>query len=438
MRRWVRMGWVACGVFLLSACATGGAQADGSSTGTSGSAAAASTALSGVRLARIDGLLQQYVDNQQIAGVVALVLRDGVPVYQGVAGWADKESSRKMQADSLFRIASQSKAITSAAALVLMEEGRLLLNDPVGRYIPEFNKTTVAVKDEKGAVTLVPAKRPITIRDLLTHTAGISYGREPYIADQYQAKGLGPAAGNGWYTADKNEPICDTMARLGTLPFVAQPGEAWVYGYNTDVLGCVVERAAGAPLDEVIRTRITAPLGMKDTFFFVPKDQRDRLATLYASGPDLRIVRAPEGASGQGHYVDGPRRSFAGGAGRVSTAADYARFLEMIRNDGAIGGTRILSPRTVALMRTNQSGSLYRSPGQGFGLGFDTVIDYGSNGLAAPGNFGWGGAYGSLYRVDPQAHMTIVLMIQLMPNQSDFREKFLNMVYASIMEPVTL
>ncbi len=436
MYRWVRTGYVA-GVLLLSASVT--TQADSVKTDKTrpGFSSTATVPLSTDRLARIDGLLQQYVDNQQIAGAVALVLRDGVPVYQGVAGWADKESSRKMQADTLFRIASQSKAITSAAALSLMEEGKLLLNDPVGRYIPEFNKTTVAVKDEKGEVTIVPAKRPITIRDLLTHTAGISYGREPYIADQYQAKGLGPAAGNGWYTADKDEPICDTMARLGTLPFVAQPGEDWVYGYNTDILGCVIERAAGAPLDEVIRTRITAPLGMKDTFFFVPKDQRNRLATLYASGPDLRIVRAPEGASGQGHYVDGPRRSFAGGAGLVSTAADYARFLEMIRNGGEVGGVRILSPRTVALMHTNQSGTLF-APGQGFGLGFDTVIDYGANGLAAPGNFGWGGAYGSLYRVDPQAHMTIVLMIQLMPNQSDFREKFMNMVYASIMEPVAL
>ncbi len=436
MYRWVRTGYEA-GVLLLSASVT--TQADSVKTDKTrpGFSSTATVPLSTDRLARIDGLLQQYVDNQQIAGAVALVLRDGVPVYQGVAGWADKESSRKMQADTLFRIASQSKAITSAAALSLMEEGKLLLNDPVGRYIPEFNKTTVAVKDEKGEVTIVSAKRPITIRDLLTHTAGISYGREPYIADQYQAKGLGPAAGNGWYTADKDEPICDTMARLGTLPFVAQPGEDWVYGYNTDILGCVVERAAGAPLDEVIRTRITAPLGMKDTFFFVPKDQRNRLATLYASGPDLRIVRAPEGASGQGHYVDGPRRSFAGGAGLVSTAADYARFLEMIRNGGEVGGVRILSPRTVALMHTNQSGTLF-APGQGFGLGFDTVIDYGANGLAAPGNFGWGGAYGSLYRVDPQAHMTIVLMIKLMPNQSDFREKFMNMVYASIMEPVAL
>ena len=394
--------------------------------------------ISAERLSRIDGLLKQYVEDGRIAGAVVLVLHDGKPVYRNVAGWSDKEAGRRMEADTLFRIASQSKALTSVAALSLMEEGKLVLNDPVGKFIPEFSKTTVAVKGDKGDVNVVPAKRQITIKDLLTHTAGISYGREPQVEAAYQAKGLGPAAGQGWYTADKNEPICDTMARLGTLPFVAQPGEAFVYGYNIDVLGCVVERASGMPLDEVIRTRITGPLGMKDTYFYVPKDQRNRLAAVYASGPDGRAVRAPDGPLGQGHYVDGPRRSFSGGAGLISTAADYARFLEMIRNDGAIDGVRVLSPRTVALMRTNQIGNLRGSDGLGFGLGFETVDRYGAGGMAAPGNYGWGGAYGSLYRIDPQADLTIVLMLQLMPNQTDFRDKLQNMIYESVMEPVEL
>ncbi|HMN45906.1 MAG TPA: serine hydrolase domain-containing protein [Povalibacter sp.] len=420
-------------ILFLSACSAAAPRAE--------STRSATTAASGIsqeRLRRLDGLLQQYVDENRIAGAVVRILQDGQPVYDRAAGWRDRESRQPMANDTLFRIASQSKAITSTAALILMEEGRLALADPVGRYIPEFTQTTVAVQDEQGKVSIVPAKRPITIRDLMTHTAGISYGREPTIAAQYEAKGLGPAAGNGWYTADKDEPICDTMARLGTLPFVSQPGEAWVYGYNTDVLGCVVERAAGMPLDRFIRTRITDPLGMKDTFFFVPREQAGRLATLYGSGADGFIVRAPEGSKGQGHYVDGPRRSFAGGAGLVSTANDYGRFLEMIRNDGALDGTRLLSPRSVALMRTNQIGALYRTPGQGFGLAFDTVETFGAADLAAPGNFGWGGAYGSLYRVDPQAHLTIVLMIQLMPNQTDFRERFLNVVYQSILDPVRL
>lgn len=432
--RSLRLAACAGSILLLSACTASLPRAESQPPASS----APASGMSQERLRRLDGLLQQYVDENRIAGAVVRVLRDGQPIYDRAAGWRDRESRRPMTNDTLFRIASQSKAITSTAALILMEEGRLILADPVGRYIPEFSKTTVAVQDEHGKITVEPARRQITLRDLMTHTAGISYGREPMIAAQYEAKGLGPAAGHGWYTADKDEPICDTMARLGTLPFVSQPGETWVYGYNTDVLGCVVERAAGMPLDQFIRTRITDPLGMKDTFFFVPRDQADRLATLYGSGADGLIVRAPEGSKGQGHYVDGPRRSFAGGAGLVSTASDYARFLEMIRNDGALDGTRILSPRSVALMRTNQVGDRYRAPGQGFGLAFDTVDTFGAADLAAPGNFGWGGAYGSLYRVDPQAHLTIVLMLQLMPNQTDFREKFLNLVYQSILEPVQL
>ncbi|HEY6640741.1 serine hydrolase domain-containing protein [Povalibacter sp.] len=432
MHRFVVLAAITCHTVFLSACATSAPRA-AAPTPQPGS-----ESISQERLRRIDGLLDQYVAANKIAGAVVRVLHDGQPVYERVAGWSDRESRRPMANDTLFRIASQSKAITSAAALVLMEEGRLTLNDPVGIYIPEFNQTTVATRDDHGAVATVPAKRPITIRDLMTHTSGISYGREPIIAAQYEAKGLGPAAGQGWYTADKDEPICDTMARLATLPFVSQPGEAWVYGYSTDVLGCAVERAAGVPLDEVIRTRITAPLAMKDTSFFVPRDQANRLATLYASDADGLAARAPEGPTGQGHYIDGPRRSFSGGAGLISTANDYGRFLEMIRNDGALDGTRVLSPRSVALMRTNQSDTLYRTPGQGFGLAFDTVDTFGASGLAAPGNFGWGGAYGSLYRIDPQAHLTIVLMIQLMPNQTDFREKLLNLVYAAVMEPVQL
>ncbi|MBL8294908.1 MAG: beta-lactamase family protein, partial [Bryobacterales bacterium] len=333
------------------------------------------------RLARVDGLLDQYAQQGKVAGAVALVLQDGKPVYERATGWADKEANRKMQMNTLFRIASQTKAITSAAILALVEDGKIGINEPVGNFIPTFKKTTVVVKDATG-VKILPAKREITIRDLLTHTAGISYGREVDIATRYEAKGLGPAAGNGWYTADKNEPICDTMERLGTLPFVAQPGEAYVYGYNTDILGCVVEKASGVSLAEFIRTRITDPLGMKDTRFFVPPAERDRLAAVYYTGNDGKAVRAPEGSKGQGSYVDGPRRSFAGGAGLTSTARDYATFLEMIRNGGTLNGVRILAPRTAQLMTTNQSGTLHSTNGLGFGFGFQTVDRYGASGLA--------------------------------------------------------
>jgi CubicO group peptidase (beta-lactamase class C family) len=359
------------------------------------------------RLVRLDQLLQRYVDDNHMAGAVALVLRDGRPVYERAVGWSDKEAQ-------------------------LVEEGRLGLNTPVSEFIPPFDKTTVAVRGENGVVSTVPATRRITVRDLLTHTAGISYGTEPHVAALYEAKGLGPAAGYGWYTADKNEPVCDTMSRLASVPFVAQPGEDWVYGYNTDILGCVVERASGMPLDAFIRERITGPLGMKDTTFFLAPDQGNRLATVYASGEDGRITRAPDGARGQGHYVEGPRRNFAGGAGLLSTARDYARFLEMIRRGGTLDGARILSPRAVALLTTNQVGTLRSTTGLGFGLAFETVDRYGANGMASVGSYGWGGAYGTRYHVDPETRLVIVLMIQLLPNTTDIREKFPNLVYQAL------
>jgi len=393
-------------------------------------------ALSTQRLARLDKVMQQYVDENQLAGVVALVLRDGQPVYERAVGWSDKEAGRKMTTDTIFRIASQTKAITSVAVLQLVEEGKIGIGDPVSRFIPAFASTKVAARKEgggPGSIEIVPAKRPITIRDLLTHTAGISYGTERDVASLYEAKGLGPAAGRGWYTADKTEPICDTMERLATLPFLAQPGEAWDYGYNTDVLGCVVERASGTPLDEFIRTRITGPLGMKDTQFFLPPNQRERLAAVYASGSDGKIVRAPDGPHGQGNYVDGPRRSFAGGAGLLSTARDYARFLEMIRRGGALDGVRMLAPRTVKLMTTNQVGTLHSTTGLGYGLGFETTDRYGANGMDSEGAFGWSGAYSTTYRVDPDPHLVIVFMVQMLPNGTDSRTKLPTMVHQALV-----
>ena len=390
-------------------------------------ATASKSDLSAERVARIDRALQRYVDENRIAGIVALVLRDGQPVYERAVGWSDKETGRRMTTDTIFRIASQTKAITSTAILSLVEEGKLTINDPVSRVIPQFAKTTVATGG-----SVVPAKRPITIRDLLTHTAGISYGTEPVIASQYEAKGLGPAAGFGWYTADKDEPVCSTMERLATLPFVAQPGEQWVYGYNTDILGCVVERASGMPLDAFIKARITEPLRMTDTQFFLPAAQRDRLAAVYASGDDGLLKRAPDGPRGQGNYVDGPRRSFAGGAGLLSTARDYGRFLEMIRRGGELDGVRILAPRMVKLMTTNQVGTLHSTTGLGFGLGFETTDRYGANGMDSEGAFGWAGAYGTIYRIDPEARLVMLMMIQLLPNATDIRTVFPALVYQAL------
>lgn len=386
------------------------------------------------RVARLDRFLQSYVDENRVAGLVAVVLQDGQTVYEKALGWRDREANDPMRVDSIFRIASQSKAITSAAVMMLVEEGQVRLAEPVSRFIPAFAKTTVAERRADGGVDIVPARRQIQIRDLLTHTSGMSYGTEPHIAKLYEEKGLGPAAGIGWYFADKSEPICAPIERLATLPFVSHPGEAYVYGYNTDVLGCVVERASGMALDAFIRERFTAPLGMTDTHFFLPVDQRGRLAVVYGNGADGRYTRAEDGPRGQGAYVDGPRASFSGGAGLVSTAHDYARFLEMIRRGGTHNGQRLLSARAVGLMTTNQLGNLRPTGGLGYGYGFETTDRFGANELDPVGAFGWGGAYGSIYRVDPESKIVMVLMFQLIPNTTDLRQKFGTMVYQAFAE----
>jgi CubicO group peptidase (beta-lactamase class C family) len=223
------------------------------------------------------------------------------------------------------------------------------------------------------------------------------------------------------------------MERLATLPFVAQPGEAWVYGYNTDILGCVIEKVSGQPLDQFLRSRVTEPLGMKDTAFFLPAEKRNRLAAVYKV-EDGKVVRAPDGPRGQGHYIEGPRRNFAGGAGLLSTIGDYSRFLEMIRQGGALNGVRILSPRMVALMTHNQIGTLHSPNGLGYGLGFETTDQVGANGLEPVGSYGWAGAYGSTYRVDPTAGIDVLLMIQLLPQTTDLGPRYAATVHQAFLE----
>ncbi len=386
------------------------------------------TATPSDRVARLDRFLQGYIDDGSVAGIVALVLKDGKPVYEKALGWRDREAREPMRVDAIFRIASQSKAVTSAAIMMLVEEGRIRLADPASLFVPAFAKTTVAERDGD-SVRIVPARRQIQVRDLLTHTSGMSYGTEPHIARLYEEKGLGPAAGLGWYFADKTEPICTSIEKLATLPFISHPGEAYVYGYNTDVLGCIVERASGVSLDEFVRTRITGPLGMNDTHFFLPANKRGRLTVVYGSSADGKAARGDEGPRGQGAYVEGPRANFSGGAGLLSTARDYARFLEMIRNGGVHGGQRLLGTRAVGLMTTNQIGTVRPTNGLGYGYGFETTDRFGANELDPVGAFGWGGAYGSIYRVDPESKLVMVLMFQLMPNSTDLRQKFATLVY---------
>ena len=417
----------------------------GASTLAHAQPASPSAGFSTERLARVDSVLQGAVDRGELAGAVALVLRDGQPVYERAIGWADREAGRRMTPTTLFRIASQTKALTSIAVMMLVEEGRVGLGDPVARYLPAFAHTTVAVRSDTGRA-IVAAVRPITVRDLLTHTAGVSYGTDSLVAPLYAAHGLGPAAGYGWYLADKPVPICTTVDQIAALPFVAQPGERFVYGYSTDILGCLVERVSQVSLDAFFRTRITGPLRLSDTRFFVPPAERARLATVYASigappgGSRTAPVRpAPLGPRGQGEYVDGPRVSFSGGAGLTSTARDYARLLEMLRNGGALGGVRLLGPKTVALMTTNQTGTLFSNAGEGFGLGFQTLERAGANGRPeSVGTFGWGGAYGSTYEIDPREGIVLVILTQQLPNASDALGRFPMLVYQALIAPRAL
>jgi CubicO group peptidase (beta-lactamase class C family) len=388
------------------------------------------------RLARVASTVSRYVDEGRIAGAVTLVVRRGQVVQFEAFGRADVESNVPMRRDTLFRIASMSKAVTSVAAMILVEEGRLALSDPVSRFLPAFAKTTVLVPPP-GAVPdspvgVVPAKRAITVRDLLTHTAGISYGSGP-AESRYKEAGI-----HGWYFADKTEPIGALMERLAGLPFDAQPGEKWVYGFGTDVLGAVVEKASGQSLDVFFRTRIFEPLKMVDTTFFVPAEKRARLATVYAV-KDGRLERAPEEGMGQGAYVDGPRVCFSGGAGLVSTAQDYARLLLMLANGGELDGARVLAPKTVELMTANHVGSLYDEGRTGFGLGFEVVEHVGRAGrLSSVGEFSWGSAYYSRYWVDPEDQVIGVFLAQIVPSGGlDLQQKFRTLVYQAIVGPAT-
>jgi CubicO group peptidase (beta-lactamase class C family) len=361
-------------------------------------------------------------------------MRGGKVAHLDAAGWLDREQQIPMRPDTIFRAASMSKAVTSVAVVMLIEEGRLMLGEPVSRYIPAFKDSTVAVPGPAGRFGVVPARREITIRDLLTHTAGISYGQAPSLAaDQYKAAGV-----QGWYFADKPEPVAAVIDRLAKLPFDAQPGERYVYGFNTDILGVVVEKVSGLTLDRFFQTRIFDPLKMADTHFFLPPEKKGRLAVVYAATAEGGLVRAPDGPTGQGDYVDGPRACFSGGAGLLTTASDYARLLQMLLNGGELDGVRLLSPLSVELMTSNHVGALYQEGNFGFGLGFEIVVDAGRAARpAAPGSYGWGGAYHSRYFVDPREKMVGVFFSQILPSRGlDLQDKWRVLAYQAIVGPV--
>ncbi len=396
--------------------------------------------LSTERLARLTRAMQDAVDAKQVAGTVTLVVRNGQVAYLEASGARDREAGAAMAPDTIFRIASMTKAVVSVGLMMLVEDGRLSISDPVSKFIPGFAKTTV-LGTQNGRVAVVPANRQITIRDLLTHTAGISYGGgalEPW----YSRAGF-----TQWYFADRAEPMTTWIDTLATLPFEAQPGERWVYGYNTDILGNVIERISGQTLADFIAQRIAGPLKMVDTAFFLPPDKESRFAAVYAVGPDGTIVRAEEGKpvvstlphSGQGAYVRGPRTAFSGGAGLLSTAHDYARFMQMLLGGGQLEGVRLLSPTTVKLMTSNHVGSLYQNGALGWGLGFEVVEQVGrAPRYGAAGEFSWSGAYHTTYWADPAEQLVVVFMSQLLPaGTTNLTTRVRTLVNQAIVGPPT-
>jgi CubicO group peptidase (beta-lactamase class C family) len=398
-------------------------------------ASPASVGMSAERLARIDNLIKEYVDKKWIAGATVLVARNGKIVYYKGLGYDDIDKKTPLKKDAICRIASQTKAITSVAVMMLYEEGKLLLSDPVSKYIPEFKNPKVLDKFNEAdtTYTTVPAKREITIHDLLTHTSGIAYaqiGSKESNAIYYKAGVVGGIGVDKIILGDK-------MKILGRLPLMHQPGEKFTYGLNTDVLGYVIEIISGMSLDEFFKKRIFEPLGMKDTYFYLPKEKRNRLATLYTEDSTKHIKKNGETYELNGTlYVNYPNMEgtyYSGGGGLSSTAYDYSIFMQMLLNGGEYNGKRILSRTTLRMMTTNQIGDIDFG-GSKFGLGFGIATDKTIvNSPVSPGTFSWGGMFSSSYWIDPTEKIVAQFFLQQYPNShGDIHDKFKALVYQAI------
>jgi CubicO group peptidase (beta-lactamase class C family) len=371
--------------------------------------------LSSDRLDRIAATVQRNIDDKRIAGAVTLVARRSRVAWFKAQGMMDREAGKAMRPDALFRICSMTKPITSVAVMMLYEEGRFLLDDPISKYLPEFKNPRVLVKPATGEPYTIPATREITIRDLLRHTSGLTYHWNADIGPLYNRANVG----HGVLPYDGT--LEDNVKRLASVPLLFNPGERWEYGLSVDVLGRLVEVVSGKPLDEFFRVRIFEPLGMKDTNFYPPSDKLDRLATAYTYYSDKGLNRFPDTPITEGanqysadYPYRGPKKLFAGGSGLSSTAADYLRFCQMILDEGKVGNTRLLSRKSVELMTHDQLGriSADRSFGLGFGIEGEKIP---LNELGSPGEYGWGGFFYTAFSIDPKEQMIVIFMGQLHP-----------------------
>lgn len=388
--------------------------------------------VSSSRLKRIDDVINQYIDSNWINGAVAIFVRNRKIVYHKALGYDDINKKTPLKKDAIFRLASQTKAITSLAVMMLYEEGKLLLNDRVSKYIPEFSNPGVLenFNESDSSYTTVPAKREITILDLLTHTSGIDY---PLIGSP-SMKAIYAKAGIPSGIAQAESSLAIEMKKLGRLPLAHQPGARFTYGLNTDLLGYLVEVLSGASLDEFFRKRIFTPLGMKDTYFNIPAEKHQRLASLYTFDNAKRLQKYPSENNKQ--YADYPNRKttyFSGGAGLSSTAYDYAIFLQMMLNGGHYNGVQIISRPIARMMTTNQVGDLNMGTNK-FGLGFSITTAKGSAETPlSEGSFAWGGYFSTSYWADPLEEIAGQIMTQISPNpHGELSDKFKVLVYQAL------
>ena len=385
------------------------------------------------RLNNIDTLINGYINRDWVKGVVTIIVKDGQVVQNKGYGYSDAVSKKAMQANSIFRIASQTKAIVSAGILMLYDEGRLSLDEPVSKYIPEFAHETVldSLHAADSTYTTVAAKRDVTIKDLLTHTSGLDYAM--IGSDKMRAIYAKANIPSGLGVADQD--LLDVMKRLGKLPLAHQPGEKWTYGLNVDVLGCIIEIISGMNLEDFLHKNIFEPLDMKDTYFNLPQNKFDRLTTVYTEDSLHQVIpwNKDNGGGIDPDYPKIQKRYFSGGAGLSSTAFDYAVFLQMIMNGGTYNGKTILSKRVVEMMLHPQLDITFDGKNT-FGLGFEIITDKGSaDGSFNTGTFLWGGFFGTTYWADPKEHLICLIMTQQTPNSHfSLSSQFEQLVYASL------
>jgi CubicO group peptidase (beta-lactamase class C family) len=400
-------------------------------------ASPAELGLSKERLDRIRPEIEKMITGNQLAGAIGLIARRGKIGYFETYGMADKENNKPIRPDSIFRIYSMTKAITGVSVMMLYEDGKFSLHDPISKYLPEFAKVQVVVdKTDPGngrrTVYSIPPDRPITILDLLRHTSGLNYAGPKDEAGKfvYERLNISGAGRDGM-------PLADLTKRIAEAGLVHQPGSVWDYGLSIDVLGRLVEVTSGQPLDQFFSEHIFRPLKMVDTGFFVPEEKLTRLVALYAPKPDGTISRSTD-AMQQDGYTKKPVQ-LMGGAGLASTAMDYARFVHMLLNGGELEGTRLLSPKTVDLMRSNALGDIPRvgglpPAGYGFGLTFAVNLGPGHTGTAvSKGEYNWSGAAGTSFWIDPQEKMVGVFMMQTMGDGAK-NGRFKQLAYQSIVE----